>query len=134
MPWMIFVNLAVADLPASMAFWRALGFDFNLDYTDETAACLVFSDTIFAMIMTHDKFRGFAQREPADTKTHREALMALSMDSREYVDRIVEAAIQHGGAAHGEAVDHGFMYYRPFTDLDGHVWELTYFPAQPGAA
>lgn len=130
MPRMIFVNLPVADLPASMAFWRALGFDFNLDYTDETAACLVFSDTIFAMLLTHDKFRGFAQREPADTATHREALMALSMDSREDVDRIVETAVQHGGAAHGEAQDHGFMYYRPFTDLDGHVWELTHFPGQ----
>ena len=60
---------------------------------------------------------------------HREALIALSMDSREEVDRIVEAAMANGGAAHGEAMDHGFMYYRPFTDPDGHVWELTHFPA-----
>jgi len=129
MPRMIFVNLPVADLPKSMAFWRALGFDFNLDYTDETAACLVLSDTIFAMLLTHDKFRGFARREPADTATHREALIALTMDSREDVDRTVEAALAHGGAAHGEAVDHGFMYYRPLADPDGHVWELTHFPA-----
>ncbi|MCB1389889.1 MAG: VOC family protein [Rhodobacteraceae bacterium] len=128
MPRMIFVNLPVADLPKSMEFWRALGFDFNPDYTDETAACLVLSDTIFAMLLTHDKFRGFARREPCDTATHREALIALSIDSREDVDRIVETAMTRGGAAHGEAMDHGFMYYRPFTDPDGHVWELTYFP------
>jgi predicted lactoylglutathione lyase len=126
----IFVNLPVADLPRSMAFWRALGFDFNLDWTDDTAACLVFSDDISAMIMNHDKFRGFAQVGPTDTAKAREVLIAISVDSRQDVDRIADAAAANGGRAHGEPQDHGFMYYRAFQDPDGHVWELTHFPAQ----
>lgn len=130
MPRMIFVNLPVADLPRAMKFWRALGFDFNPQYTDDTAACLVLSDTIFAMLVTHDKFRDFAKSEIADTPRVREVLLALTADSREEVDRFAETASTHGGAAHGEPVDHGFMYYRAITDPDGHVWELTYFPAQ----
>lgn len=125
---MIFVNLPVADLPKSMAFWRVLGFHFNPRYTDETAACLVFSETAFAMLLTHDKFRGFARREPAQTATAREVLVALTLDTRDEVDRVVTAALANGGAAHGEAMDHGFMYYRAFADPDGHVWELTHFP------
>jgi len=125
---MIFVNLPVADLPRAMAFWRALGFDFNAEYTDETAACLVLSDTIFAMLLTHDKFRGFAGAEVADTAKAREVLVALSVDTREDVDRIAGTAAAQGGGAHGEPMDHGFMYYRAFTDPDGHIWELTHFP------
>lgn len=134
MPRMIFVNLPVADLPGAMAFWRALGFEFNLQYTDETAACLVLSDTIFAMLLTHDKFCGFARAEVADALKAREVLIALTVDSREDVDRIAAAAVAQGGGAHGEPMDHGFMYYRAFADLDGHVWELTHFPPQPAGA
>jgi predicted lactoylglutathione lyase len=126
----IFVNLPVADLKASMAFWRALGFDFNLDYTDDTAACLVISEEIFAMLLTHERFRGFAKADPADTGKAREVLIALSLESRADVDRIADTAEASGGAAHGEAQDHGFMYYRPIADPDGHVWELTHFPAE----
>jgi predicted lactoylglutathione lyase len=125
----IFVNLPVADLKASMAFWRALGFEFNLDYTDDTAACLVISEEIFAMLMTPDKFAGFAKTAVADTGAAREVLIAVSVESREAVDRIADAAEASGGARHGEAQDHGFMYYRPFTDPDGHIWEVTHFPA-----
>lgn len=130
MPRMIFVNLPTADLPRAMAFWRALGFDFNPDYTDETAACLVLSDTIFAMVMNHDRFRGFAGVDPVDTAKAREVLVALSLDSREMVDRVADAAAANGGAAHGEPQDHGFMYYRAIKDPDGHIWEFTHFPAQ----
>ena len=124
----IFVNLPVADLSRADTFYEAVGATKNPQFSDRTASCMVLSETIHVMLLTHDKFRGFAQREPADTATHREALIALSIDSREDVDRIVETAMTRGGAAHGEAMDHGFMYYRPFTDPDGHVWELTYFP------
>ena len=125
---MIFINLPVADLPRAMAFWRGLGFEFNLDYTDETAACLVLSDTAFAMLLTHEKFRGFAQAEVADTAKAREVLLAMTVDSRDDVDRLADLAVAQGGAAQGEPQDHGFMYYRAFSDLDGHIWELTHFP------
>lgn len=130
MPRMIFVNLPTADLPRAMAFWRALGFDFNPEYTDETAACLVFSDTIFAMIMNHEKFQGFGNRPVANTATSREVITALSIETRADVDRIAEAAVANGGSLHGEPQDHGFMYYRAFLDLDGHMWEITHFPQQ----
>jgi predicted lactoylglutathione lyase len=130
MPKMIFVNLPVADLPRSMAFWRALGFDFNLDYTDDTAACLVLSDTMFSMLLTHRKFQGFARVPPADAAKARGVMVAVSVESRDEVDRIADAAAANGGAAHGEPQDHGFMYYRAFTDPDGHIWEMTHFPAQ----
>lgn len=127
---MIFVNLPVADLPATMTFWRALGFDFNPDYTDDTAACLVLSDSAFAMLMTHEKFAGFAKVPPVDTGRARECLIAFQVATRADVDRIADAAAANGGAAHGEAQDHGFMYYRAITDLDGHVWEFSHFPGQ----
>lgn len=133
MPRMIFVNLPVADLPRAMKFWRALGFDFNLEYTDDTAACLVLSDTIFAMLLTHDKFRGFSRSEIAKTPQAREVLLALTVETREDVDRLCDAAGTLGGAAHGEPVDHGFMYYRAITDPDGHIWELIHFPPQDSA-
>jgi predicted lactoylglutathione lyase len=126
----IFVNLPVADLKASMAFWRALGFDFNLDYTDDTAACLVLSETAFAMLLTRDKFQDFAGVAPVDTAQAREVMVALQIDSRAAVDRLAETAAKEGGALHGAAKDHGFMYYRAFTDPDGHIWELTHFPGQ----
>jgi predicted lactoylglutathione lyase len=128
MPRKVFINLAVSDLPRAMRFWRALGFDFNMEWSDDTAACLVFSDDIYAMIMTHEKFEDFAHVPPTDTAKTREVLTALSVETRADVDRIAEAAVAQGGAAHGEPKDHGFMYYRAFRDPDGHVWELTHFP------
>lgn len=128
---MIFVNVPVADLPKSMTFWRALGFEFNMQYTDETAACLVLSPSSYAMLLTHAKFREFALVEPADTGKAREVLVAFNRASPAEVDRIANAAAQHGGAAHGAPQDHGFMYYRSFTDPDGHIWEVIHFPEQP---
>lgn len=130
---MIFVNLPVASLPATMTFWRALGFDFNPGYTDETAACLVLSEQAFAMLMTHEKFAGFAAVPPADPRRARECLIAFQVATRADVDRIADAAAANGGAAHGDPQDHGFMYYRAITDPDGHVWEFTHFPAQDAA-
>jgi uncharacterized protein len=127
----IFVNLSVTDLPATMAFWRALGFDFNLQYTDETAACLVISDDIFAMLLTRPKFAEFSHKALVDSHKSAEVLIALSVETRADVDRIVEGAAAHGGKLHGEAKDHGFMYYRAMEDQDGHIWEITYFPEQP---
>ena len=123
MPQMIFVNLPVKDLAKSMDFFKALGFSFNPQFTDETAACMVISDTIFAMLLTHEKFAGFSPRPIADTEKTTEVLLALSRDDREAVDAIVKAALAAGGSTFNEPQDHGFMYGRAFRDLDGHVWE-----------
>ena len=132
MPQMIFVNLPVKDLAKSMAFFQALGFSFNPQFTDETAACMVISDTIFAMLLTHEKFAGFSPKPIADTSKTTEVLIALSRDDREAVDAIVKAALAAGGSTFNEPQDHGFMYGHAFRDLDGHVWEV--FWMDPAAA
>ncbi len=126
MPQMIFVNLPVKDLPASMAFFKALGFDFNPQFTDETAACMVISETIFAMLLTHEKFRQFTPKAIADATRTSEVLIALSRDSREAVDNMVRDAVAAGGSTYNDPQDHGFMYGHGFQDLDGHIWELAW--------
>ena len=101
MPQMIFVNLPVKDLPKSIAFFEALGFSFNPQFTDDTAACMVISETIFAMLLTHEKFAGFSPKPIADTSRSLEVLTALSRDSREAVDAFYAAAIAAGGRDNG---------------------------------
>jgi predicted lactoylglutathione lyase len=123
---MIFVNLPVRDLKAAMAYYKALGFDHNPQFTDETAACIVISDTIFVMLLTHDKFREFTNTPIPDARTEIGALYALSRDSREAVDQIADAALKAGGREQRAATDYGFMYGRAIADLDGHVWEYTW--------
>jgi predicted lactoylglutathione lyase len=122
MPQMIFVNLPVKDLPKSIAFFEALGFAFNPQFTDETAACMVISDTIFVMLLTHEKFAGFSPKPITDTSQSLQVLITLSRDSREAVDAIVAAALTAGGATVDEPKDYGFMYDHGFLDLDGHGW------------
>ena len=100
MAQMIFVNLPVKNLPASMAFFEALGFSFNPQFTDETAACMVISDTIFAMLLTHEKFASFSPKPITDTQQSIEVLTCLSRDSREAVDAIVKAALAAGGSTY----------------------------------
>lgn len=124
MPQMIFVNLPVKDLQKSMAFFKALGFSFNPQFTDDTAACMVISDTIFAMLLTHEKFAGFAPQPIADSSKVTEVLTCLSRESRADVDAMVNAAVAAGGKTYAKPQDHGFMYGHGFQDLDGHVWEL----------
>ena len=119
---MIFVNVPIRDLAAAMAYYKALGFDHNPDFTDETAACIVISDTIFLMLLTHDKFREFSSRPIPDPKEQTQALYALSRDSREAVDAIAEAGLKAGGSEYRPAQDMGFMYSRAIADVDGHVW------------
>jgi predicted lactoylglutathione lyase len=119
---MIFINLPVTDLPASMTFYEALGFTNNPHFTDETAACMVWSEAINVMLLTHDKWRTFTDR-PIPPSTSSEVSLALSMDSREAVDAMVEAAGAHGGKADINPVqDLGFMYGRDLVDPDGHIW------------
>jgi predicted lactoylglutathione lyase len=124
MAQMIFVNLPVTDLDRSKRFFEALGFSINPQFSDETAACVVISDTIFAMILTHAKFREFTSKEIADSSATTEVLIALSRDSREAVDQIMEAAMKNGGREARPTEDMGFMYHRAFEDPDRHIWEV----------
>lgn len=123
---MIFVNIPVRDLAASMAYYKALGFDHNPDFTDETAACIVISDAIFVMVLTHEKFLSFSPNPIPDPKSQTQALYALSRDSREAVDAIAEAGLKAGGRETRDAQDFGFMYSRAIADVDGHVWEYVW--------
>ena len=127
----LFINLPVADLPRSIAFFTALGFTINPQWTDDTAACMVISDTIFAMLLTHEKFASFSPKPIADTSQVLQVLLTLSRESREAVDAIVAAALAAGGTTTDEPQDHGFMYDHSFLDLDGHAWGVMWM--DPGA-
>ena len=130
---MIFVNLPVTDLEASKAFYSALGFENNPQFTDDTAACMVCSDTIYVMLLTHDKWRSFTDR-PIPPATSSEVMLALTCDDRDAVDAMIETAARLGGTADINAVqDLGFMYNRSLTDPDGHIWEAVWMdPAAMG--
>ncbi len=121
---MIFVNLPVADLTVAMNFYSALGFENNPQLTDETAACMVWSEAIHVMLLTHDKWRTFTDR-PIPPSSSSEVMLALSFDSRDAVDAVNAAAAENGGTADINPVqDLGFMYNRNLADPDGHVWEM----------
>lgn len=123
---MIFVNVPVRDLPASMAYYKALGFDHNPSFTDDSAACIVISDTIFVMALTYARFKDFSPLPIPDPKQQTQALYALSRDSRADVDAIAEAGLKAGGHEVRAAQDMGFMYSRAIADIDGHVWEYVF--------
>ena len=121
---MIFVNLPVADLTVAMNFYSALGFENNPQFTDETAACMVWSEAIHVMLLTHDKWRTFTDR-PIPPSSSSEVMLALSFDSRDAVDAVNAAAAENGGTADINPVqDLGFMYNRNLADPDVHVWEM----------
>lgn len=131
----IFINVPVRDLAAAMAYYKALGFEHNPQFTDETAASIVISDTIYVMLLTHEKFESFSKQPVPDAKSQIGALYALSRDSREAVDAIAEAGLKAGGREQRPADDYGFMYSRAIADIDGHVWEyvwmdMTKFPSE----
>jgi uncharacterized protein len=120
---MIFVNLPVADLARARTFYEAIGFTNNPQFTDDTAACMVWSEAINVMLLTHAKWRQFTSR-PIPSATSSEVMLAISCDSRAAVDRMNEAAGAHGGTADiNPKQDLGFMYNRNLADPDGHVWE-----------
>lgn len=120
---MIFVNLPVANLPKSMAFYSALGFTNNPHFSDDTAACMVWSEAIHVMLLTHDKWRSFTDRPIPDTGSS-EVMLCVSCDDRASVNAFVEAGSSLGGTADlHPPQDHGFMYQRTLVDPDGHVWE-----------
>lgn len=120
----IFVNLPVRDLDRSIAFFKALGFAFNPQFTDHTAACMVIGEDSYAMLLTHEKFAVFTPKAIADATKATEVLTALSVESRAEVDRMVDAALAAGGTEARAPMDHGFMVDRAFNDLDGHIWEI----------
>ena len=120
---MIFINIPVADLPRSIAFYEAVGAVQNKQFSDETAAMVSFSPTISVMLLTHARWATFTDRPIAPTGSS-EVLLCLSSDSRDAIDALIDTAVQAGGEADPcVKQDHGFMYGRSFTDLDGHVWE-----------
>lgn len=120
----IFVNLPVADLKQSMDFFVKLGFTFNQQFTDDTAACMIIGADNFVMLLTHQKFSEFSKKKIVDARTSVEALLAVSFENRGKVDSIVDAAIAAGASEPSPARDYGFMYQRSFDDLDGHTWEI----------
>ena len=119
----IFVNLPVTDVARSRKFFQALGYTINEQFSDPTAACVVLSDTIYFMILNHERFQGFATKPLADPSQATAVLIALSQDSRAAVDAITAAAIKAGGSEPKPAQDLGFMYSRTFHDPDGNVFE-----------
>lgn len=122
----IFVNLPVKDLNNSIGFFKNLGFSFNPQFTDETAACMVISEDIYAMLLTHAKFKEFTNKQVSDASKDSEVIVALSAESKEAVSETLTRAINAGGIEPIEAKDYGFMYQRSFQDLDGHLWEIVW--------
>ena len=120
----IFVNLSVKDLKRSVGFFTTLGYQFNPQFTDETAACMIVSDDIYVMLLTRAKFKEFTPKAICDARKSTEVLVCLSCESREQVNAMVGKALAAGGTTHAESKDYGFMYQHGFQDPDGHIWEL----------
>jgi len=133
MPAMIFVNLPVTDIVRATAFYTALGFTANPAFSDETTTCIVVSDTIYVMIMTRERFAGFAPRPIGDPSRETAVLIALTRDSRAGVDAFLTAALAHGGSDNAKPQDYGFMYSQSVSDPDGNVLEVVWMdPAATG--
>jgi uncharacterized protein len=120
----IFVNLPVKDLERSKKFFTQLGFQFNPQFTDENAACLILGANIYAMLLVEPFFRTFTPKKIAETKTTAEVINALFVDDRAEVDRLADAALKSGGSFYRDPQEMSFMYGRSFQDPDGHLWEV----------
>ena len=127
----IFINLPVADLPRSLAFFKALGYSHNPQFTDDTAACIVISEEIHVMALTHAKWREFTPKAICDTTKSAEVSLCLTCESRAKVDELIARAVAAGGSKEPEPTDHGFMYLQGFDDPDGHHWELVHMSGMP---
>jgi predicted lactoylglutathione lyase len=122
----IFINLAVKDLQKSMAFYTALGFTNNPQFSDDAGKCMVWCENIFVMLLTHEKFKQFATKPIADTKSNLAALFSLSLDSVDEVNSVMTNGLHAGGIEPSEMKDYGFMQQRTIEDFDGHTWEIFY--------
>lgn len=120
----IFINLAVSDLGKSMKFYTALGFTNNPQFSDETGKCMVWSESIFVMLLSHEKFSSFISKPIADTKTTVAGLFSLSMENVEAVNKMMADGLKAGGIEPTEMKDYGFMQQRTIEDFDGHTWEI----------
>ncbi|MGW2260205.1 VOC family protein [Streptomyces sp. NPDC001780] len=122
----IFVNLPVKDLEVSKNFFTKIGYSINPQFSDDHAASVVISDTIYVMLLTEPRFKDFTKKDIADASRTTEAILCLSAESREKVDELADAALASGGSAAGDPQDHGFMYGRSFQDPDHHIWEVVW--------
>lgn len=122
----VFINLPVKDLEKSKTFFQGLGYSFNPQFSDEKAACMIVSDSIFVQLLKEDYFKTFTKKEVSDAKKSTEVLIALDAGSREEVQQTVAKAKEVGGTIYAEPADHGWMYQHSFADLDGHQWEIGY--------
>ena len=120
----IFVNLPVKDLEKSKEFFTTIGFSINPQFTDETAACVKITEDIYAMILTHAKFKEFTPKKIADTTQSSEVITCLSFESKDKVNEVMDKALKAGGTEARAAMDYGFMFGRSFNDPDGHIWEV----------
>lgn len=120
----IFINLAVKDLQKSMDFYTALGFTNNPQFSDDSGKCMVWSDSIYVMLLSHEKFATFTQKPIADTKSAIAGLFSLSMESLDDVNNLMENGLKAGGIEPSEMKDYGFMQQRTIEDFDGHSWEI----------
>jgi uncharacterized protein len=120
----IFVNLPVKNLDKSIRFFKSLGYSFNPQFTDETATCMIVSEDIYVMLLTHPKFQTFTPKQISDATKNTEVLICLSCESRAHVDDMVRKAVAAGGTTYNDPQDHGFMYAHGYQDLDGHIWEV----------
>lgn len=136
----LFVNIAVEDLSRSVDFFTRLGFSFNPHFSDETGTCMLVGEDSYFMLLTRARFAEFTSKQICDSTRQAEALFAISAESREGVDDLVQGALEAGGSAAGATQDLGFMYGRSFQDPDGHVWEVIWMdpaaaaPHQPAEA
>jgi uncharacterized protein len=128
----LFVNMPVADLERSKAFFAKLGFSYNPMFTDETAACMLVGEQASVMLLSYEKFAEFSKLPLADPATHALALYCFSVSARAEVDTVAEAALAAGGTEADGPEDHGFMYSRSFFDPDGHGWQVMWM--DPAAA
>lgn len=122
----IFVNLPVKDLSRTVEFFKKLGFAFNPQFTDENATCMIINDNIFVMLLVEKFFKTFTKKEICDTTKDTEVIIALSTESREKVDEMMQNVFEAGGKESREPQDHGWMYGRSFQDINGHLWEIIY--------
>src|ERR1700759_2611457 len=129
---MLFVNMPVADLERSKAFFAKIGFSYHPAFTDETAACMLVGEDAYVMLLTREKFAEFSKLPIADPTTHALALYCFSVSSREEVDAVGAAALAAGGSEADDAEDYGFMYSRSFYDLDGHGWQVMWMDPAAG--
>ena len=139
---MLFVNLPVKDLDASVDYFTQLGFTFDARFTDDTATAMVVNEQATVMLLTESRFADFTTKKPVDATTQTEVITAVSAESREDVDAFTDKALELGGSPANEPMDYGFMYGRSFNDLDGHLWEIVWMdpaaleqsPAEAAAA